>query len=374
MPEGDGLTDHSKKLLLEPYLDWTAGEGLPVHEGFGVDMLAAETGRWDRMDAKGAFIHVKGRGDFVSTYALDIPPGKTTAPQKHMFENVVYVLEGHGSTTVELGDGRKHTFEWGPKSMFALPLNVRYRHYNGSGRERALLACTHDLPLVMNLFHNHDFVFDNPFDFADRAGAAKHFEGEGDFIAVAPGRDMWETNYVPDLTTFQLKAWEARGSGSSTLSFILAEGTMHAHTSEIPAAKYKKAHRHGNGIHIYAVTGTGYSLFWYEGEQEFVNIPWRHGVMYAPPDWMFHQHFNTAPEPARYLAIGIGSRRYPFLGSRRKGIEGGMDTSVKEGGRQIEFADQDPRVHAMWLQEVKATGVASAMGKDIDETIFAGHL
>ena len=44
-----------------------------------------------------------------------------------MFEEVVYVLSGYGSTTIETSDGRKHSFEWGPKSLFALPLNTRYR-------------------------------------------------------------------------------------------------------------------------------------------------------------------------------------------------------------------------------------------------------
>ena len=47
-------TDHEKKFLLDPYLDWLAAEGPPVHEGFGLDLLALETGPWPRFDAKGA--------------------------------------------------------------------------------------------------------------------------------------------------------------------------------------------------------------------------------------------------------------------------------------------------------------------------------
>ena len=44
------------------------------------------------------------------------------------------MLAGHGSTTIEIADGRKHSFEWGPKSLFALPLNARYQHFNSSGQ------------------------------------------------------------------------------------------------------------------------------------------------------------------------------------------------------------------------------------------------
>ena len=360
-------TDYDRRFLLDPYLDWTKREGVPVYEDFGIDMLAVETARWDRFDAKGAFIHARGRGDFCAAFVVDLPPGGRTSPQKHLFEEVVYVLEGHGSTTIEGQDGRKHSFEWGPKSLFALPLNARYQHFNASGRERALLASTNDMPAVMNLFHNESFIFDNEFAFAERMGPDAHMNGEGEFQSIRPGSHLWETNFVPDLVGFGLKAWEARGAGSSNIAYVLADGTMHAHMSEIPAGRSKKGHRHGDGMHVYAVTGTGYSLFWNEGEQEYHSVPWRHGVMYAPPHLMFHQHFNTAPEPARYIAVGIGSRRYPFIRMRREAVLG-SEVNVKEGGMQIDYADQDPRIHEIWLEEMAKTGVKSDMGKYIDES------
>ena len=367
-------SDPSKKFLLDPYLDWTKAEGLPVYEDFGLDAYECTTGPWARFDAKGAFLHVAGRGDFVSCFALELPPGRKTAPMKHLFEAVCYVIDGYGSTTIWTPEGRKHSFEWGPKSMFAVPLNCRYQHFNGSGKDRALMTCTHDLPLVMNLFHNHKFVFDNPFVFKDRVGDPKYFEGDGDFIEVRPGRHMWETNFVPDLTALELHSWDARGKGSANICFVLADGTMHAHISQIPTARYKKGHRHMNGVHIFAVNGSGYTLVWYEGDKDFRKIPWRHGIIYAPAFWMFHQHFNTAPEPARYMAITVGSRRYPFTEMRRKGAESAVDTSIKKGGRQIEYEDQDPRVHPIWLAEIAKTGVTSQMGDIFDESAVAGRL
>ncbi|MDB5597191.1 MAG: hypothetical protein JWM36_4152 [Hyphomicrobiales bacterium] len=359
-------TDYDRRFLLDPYLEWTKGEGIPTYEDFGIDILAVETARWDRFDARGAFIHAKGRGDFCATFALELVPGGRTSPQKHLFEEVVYVLEGHGSTTIEAADGRKHSFEWGPKSLFALPLNTRYQHFNASGRDRALLASTHDMPVVMNLFHNADFIFANDYVFAERMGPDKHSSGDGDFTSIRPGSHLWETNFVPDLTNFELKAWEARGAGSSNIAFVLADGTMHTHMSEIPAGRYKKGHRHGDGMHVFAVTGTGYSLFWHEGEQEFRNVPWRHGVMYAPPHLMFHQHFNTAAQPARYIAVGIGSRRYPFIRMRREAVLG-SEVNVKEGGMQIDYVEQDARIHVIWLEEMRKAGMQSDMGKYIDE-------
>lgn len=359
-------TDPDLKLLLDPYGDWAAGEGVPVVEDFGVDLLAVEAAPWNRFGCDGAIVHLKGRGDFVSVFVLELAPGSHGAPQQHLFEEVIYVLSGRGNTVVETEDGRRHSFEWGPKSLFALPLNCRYQHFNGSGREAARLASTTNAPIMINLFHNDRFVFDNPFRFAEREGQERYFAGEGDFIPVRPGRHMWETNFIPDLAAFELQTWEQRGAGSSNMKFILADGTMHAHSSEMPVGTYKKAHRHGADFHVYAVTGHGYSLLWYEGDEDFVRIDWKHGWVFAPPDMMYHQHYNTAPHPSRYLAVALGSLRYPFT-SEKRDLFAGVDVNVRDGGRQIEYADQDPRIHRMYLEELDRNGVESRMGDYIDE-------
>src|SRR5690349_19393776 len=149
-------------MLRDPYGSWIKDEGVPVVEDFGIDLLQLPVKPWARFGVDGGVAHLKGRGDFVAVFVLDLAPGAKSEPQRHLYEEVVYVLSGHGSTTIETADGRKHSFEWGPKSLFALPLNARYRHFNASGRERARLASTNNLPIVMNLFHNEAFIFDNP--------------------------------------------------------------------------------------------------------------------------------------------------------------------------------------------------------------------
>src|ERR687885_433405 len=322
------------RYLIDTYLDFIHAEGIPIAEGFGLDLLALETRPWPRMGpVNGSYALTSGRGDFIDMYVLDIPPARATDPQKHLYEEVVYVLDGRGSTTIEAADGSRHSFEWGPKSLFAMMLNA---------------------------FHNTDFVFNNPFVFPERLGEENYFKGDGTFLPTRPGRHMWETNFVPDLSTFKLWEWKERGAGGSNIMFVLADGTMHAHMSEMPVGTYKKAHRHGPDFHVFAVTGHGYSIYWYEGDADFQRFDWRHGAVFAPADRMFHQHFNTSPEPARYLAVAFGGLRYPFAEDKKKTFMG-MDVSVKEGGRQIEYEDQDPRVHEMYTRELARHGIQPRM-------------
>jgi uncharacterized RmlC-like cupin family protein len=359
------LGEKSPVWLRDPYLEWTAREGVLVHEDFGVDLHKVETRLWPRLDVPAAFVHLKGRGDFMSLFVIDLPPGAKCAPQRHLFEEVVYVLSGHGSTIVEI-EGERHSFEWGPGSLFALPLNAGYQHFNGSGAEKARLVSANNMTLMMNLLHDEKFIFANDTVFRGRTGKPGYFTGEGERIETAPGRFMWETNFVADVTAFKLEAWEQRGARSKNIRFAFADGVMHAHTSEMAVGTYKKGHRHGPDFHVLITVGEGYSLFWHQGDKDFVRVDWKPGVVFAPTDGIFHQHFNTSREPARYMAIALGSLRYPLTADKVK-IFTGVDVDVKQGGAQIEYTDQDPRIHTLYLSELAKTGVKSEMGDQFDE-------
>ena len=361
------------RFLYDPYMEWAKGEGVPVVEDFGIDLIKVETKSWARFGTHGAIAHLKGRGDFISIFILEIKPGGKSEPQQHLFEEVVYVLEGHGSTTIETYDGRTHSFEWGPQSLFALPLNAKYQHFNASGREPARLSSTTSLCIMLNVFHNEEFIFNNPHRFPEREGAENAFSGEGNFIPKKPGRHMWETNFIPDLGTFKLRKWSKRGAGSSNMMFVLADGSMHSHMSEMPVGTYKKAHRHGADFHVFCVTGTGYSLLWYDEKDDYVRVDWQHGMVFAPPDGMYHQHFNTSTDPARYLAIAFGGIRYPTTEAKRR-LFAGVDVSVRDGGAQVEYEHQSPRIHKIYLDELAKKGGASKMGEVIDEAPFLKKL
>ena len=58
------------------------------------------TGR--ALGARAAALHLDGRGDFCNMFVLEIPAGVATSPQRHVYEEVIYVLEGHGNTEITL--------------------------------------------------------------------------------------------------------------------------------------------------------------------------------------------------------------------------------------------------------------------------------
>jgi quercetin dioxygenase-like cupin family protein len=368
-PRGNRVsTSSGPRYGVDAYMEWLGREGIPIVEGLAIDLISLETADWARYGAKGAAAHLDGRGDFCNMFKLELPPTASTNPQRHMYEEVVYVLDGRGSTQLEFADGVRRSFEWGSKSLFAIPLNVTYRHFNASGTQSALLAVTTNLPLVLNLYHNERFVFENDFVFVERLGPAEYYTGGGDLHVVRPGNNMWETNFVSDLSTIELMTWRERGAGGASIMFVLADGSMHAHVSEMPPGTYKKAHRHPAGYHVMCVAGSGYSLLWSEGDEDFLRVDWQHGTVFPPADGQFHQHFTTSRESARYLATGLGGIRYPITRRTMEhmvGKGGGRPmlaaVSLKEGGNQIEYEDQDPRIHALWLAELERRELSSAM-------------
>jgi hypothetical protein len=67
--------------------------------------------------------------------------------------------------------------------------------------------------------------------------------------------------------------------------------------------------------------------------------------------------------------VAFGGLRYPFTTEKRH-VFMGMDVNVKQGGCQIEYEDQDHRIHQIFLDELTKYGVQSKMAPFIDETQY----
>ena len=90
------------------------------------------------------------------------------------------------------------------------------------------------------------------------------------------------------------------------------------------------------------LSGEGYSLMWPEGDEP-TRYDWEVGTLIVPPNAFFHQHFNTGPTPARYLAFKHSSPR------NAQGVPMSW-ISRRLGGNQIDYADETPTLRKMYSE------------------------
>lgn len=352
MSVGKSEKDEFRKV--NPYEEWVKSEGIPVITGYHIeDLKTVPLKPWRRKGGLGAFINLRGAEQTADAYLCEVPPGGSLKPQRHLFEELIFVLAGRGATTIwNEGSSSKQTFEWHEGSVFSPPLNVWHQHFNGQGDKPARYVGVTSAPLVIKLFHNTDFIFNLNYVFKDR------YKGEEDYFRrghLYPGR-IWESNFISDVRSFGLLERKERGSGNIGMLLDLSDNTMGAHISEFPVGTYKKAHRHAAGAHIIIQSGKGYSLMWPESKPKN-RINWHKDSMFVPPERWFHQHFNTGREPARYLALkASGSQKYAGLGREWRVAE-----SVKAGGDQIEYEDEEPEVRRMYEEELAKEGLEVQM-------------
>lgn len=335
--------------VVNTYEEWLQQEGMPVIRDYSVhDLMQVPLKPWKRKGGKGAVINLVGAEQAIDAYLCEIPPGGSLHPQRHLYEEVIFVLEGRGATTIWVSGGRKQTFEWQRGSLFSPPLNVWHQHFNGQGDKPVRYLGVTLAPVTMNLFHDIGFVFNTDYVFKGRYSEREDFFSSK---GKAYAERVWQSNFIPDVYAFTLREYKERGAGGTNIRFEISGNISNPHISEFPVGTYKKAHRHGPGAHIVILNGTGYSLIWPEGGQR-IKVDWKLNSLFAPPDRWFHQHFNTGKEPARYLAIKAGGSP-KFKGIRR---EYKTHESLKTGGDQIEYEDEDPEIRKSYKQELAKTG------------------
>jgi oxalate decarboxylase/phosphoglucose isomerase-like protein (cupin superfamily) len=354
------------------YFRWMEHQGIPVVGGYGLeDVRNVEMAHWPRTGGRAAFINLYGMEGVTGMYVAEIPAGGALEPEKHFYEEVICILGGHGATEVWQEGGRKQTFEWGPWSLFASPLNAWHRLING-GREPVKFLAVTNAPVVMDVVHDEKFIFNCPYVFSER------YSGSEDFFKVGQKRyehgmqHIWETNFIADVQSANLDARDVKGSGVRITQFELSGNSLIGHLAQWPAGRYHKAHYHGAGAILFGLQSSGYVLLWnkelgtrpYESGRgdEVVEIKWKEASVYCPPGGWFHQHFNTGAQSARHLAIRYGSRLYPIgfkIADKRS--EDGVYIDVKQGGTLIQYEDEDPAIRRHYEEELRKTGVPCEM-------------
>ena len=335
-----------------PYTRWVADEGLDIVPSIYVENLHTVALKpWARRGGSGVYLNHDASRTSNDCYVCEIPPGKELAPQRQLFEEMIYVLDGRGSTTVNNGAGAKVSFEWKAGSIFAIPLNTTHQHFNGSGTEPARFVAVTNGPPLINAFGDPHFVFNTDHDFENRfAGESNYFANGGEQKGL-----LLDTNFVADAVNLPLISAKERGAGGGHIRFSMAKGSMNSHISQFPTATYKKAHAHGPGAHVIIMSGSGYSLMGPD-EASLNRYEWKEGTMIVPPNMWFHQHFNTGTTPARYLAFkaeGVSIRN-------AQGVPKAW-ISRRVGGDQIDYADEQPFIRQTFAEALSRVGLVARM-------------
>jgi gentisate 1,2-dioxygenase len=286
-----------------PYDHWLAEAKarIPFWSGLVIDdVRTIPLKPWADMGVSGLYVRMADY-QIIDGLILEIPPHGQTRPQRHMFEEGIYVFGGPGHTIIQQEGRRPERLEWKHRSLFAVPLNVRYQHFNDSDKPVRLVAVT-SFPFVINATNSTKFVFENPFEFRDRYNAEEDFARKTEHV----GPNQTVTNVVPDALEFKLDAYDQRGKDTTNMHWRMGGGDtmVDFHVSEMPGGVYKRAHRHSSDAFILLLSGNGYSLTWPEGAPEKrVKVNWHEGTLFVPPIYWYHQHLNPGKESARYLAI-----------------------------------------------------------------------
>ncbi|MCH7655466.1 MAG: cupin domain-containing protein [Chloroflexi bacterium] len=341
------------------YARWQQREGVRVIVDFAFEDLGAiELGPWERKGGSGVIINIPNDHLTNDAHVVEIRPGGKSEPEHHVYEEFCYIISGRGATNIWIDDDHKQTFEWHAGSLFAIPLNAWYQHFNGSGEEPARYISVTTAPPMMRLFNDLDFVFDTDSYFKGRFDAQNdYFSGSGKLYK----KRVWQSNFIPNAPDMPLYGWRDRGAGGINVMLEMAENSSKAHISEFPVGTYKKAHRHGPGAHLLILSGdAGYSTLWTKDDRsDLRKADWKvGGMVIVPGDEMFHQHFNTGNTRARYLAMYTGGMGLYKPRSNRGWL---ADKSVKEGGWQIEYEDEERKNHEAFEAELAVHGAPCRM-------------
>ena len=358
----DTLDAYQRPSGITAYDRWMEEEAVPVHRGFGIeDVATIELGPWHRLGCRGAYLDLVGSESTNGAYVLEIPPGGETAPERHLFEEVLFCISGKATVSYWRDAVHLAAFECQQGANFASPLNAWHQLQNPSTTESARFLAITSAPATFRLLGTSEPIYHNDYAFQDR------FDGSPDFfkrpanVVPARGRETVMTNLVPDIRTFELMEIPqeaSRGEGWRQRKLLLANNRRSMVVAEFPGERYSLAHHHEPGFTIYIPRGEGFTLMWpkdagirpYESgnADKVVRFDFHEGSVYVPPRGWYHNHFNFADGPYMYVAVGPTGDSPP----RIDGIPYDV-VSITKGGTQIDRELEDPMFRRIFDQALE---------------------
>jgi quercetin dioxygenase-like cupin family protein len=363
-----------------PYDKFMESDGIPVFRDIGVSKVQnLPLLPWKRMGGRGTYIQLFGTEGKWGCYVVEVPGSGALNAEKHLYEEIYYVVEGRGTTEVWLeGESKRHIFEWQQGSLFSIPVNAMHRVVNATSSPALLLGGT-TAPNLMNLINNVGAIFESSYQFRDRFSGADNFYKPNDDIEPDPvrGLAMRRSNFLPDIVNCDLPLDNRRSPGYRRIEPFMTGNSFYLWVGQHESGRYSKAHAHTSAAILICVKGKGYTYTWPE---RLGTTPWKDGhadkvrrldyepvglVTAAPGGarW-FHQHFSASKEPFR-LTAWFG----PHSPGREPGPPGEPHTDytamdIPDGGSAIPYWMEDPFIRAEYQETLARAGVENRMDPD----------
>src|SRR5438477_10133781 len=203
------------KDTVSAYDRWVADQGVPIHEGHHIpDLRAVELGPWPERECSAAFLKLAGQEAVSEARVSEIAPGQTLPRIRFGFDELVYVVDGRGLTTVWRDDGSSTSFEWQKHSLFLIPRHHTHQIGNTQGQRPARLLHYNYLPFIMDAVPDIAFFLNNPHSVPDAdAGPVAELYSEAKAIErtrpTGGTSFLWRGNFFPDML-----AWDKFSSGA----------------------------------------------------------------------------------------------------------------------------------------------------------------
>lgn len=341
------------------YERWMEHEGIPVIECLEVrDPRAVALSPWKRLGCEGAYLHFRGLEGLTGVYIGKLAPGRSSEPEKHLYEKIIYIIDGEGVAEVQQQGRVPQAFRWQAGSLFSPPMNATHRLINHGNQPAVFLAVT-TAPMALDHYHNARFVFNSDFCFSDR------YDGERDYFTPREERYLssrdrhWicETNFIFDARAAS-GATEETKTGVSLTQIEIANNSLAGYLAGWPVGmRYDGSEVGGAGV-LVNLRSEGYSLMWpadagprpYESGQggRVMRVDWQPGSVFSAPAGYFHRHFNTGRESALQLAIGCASDKFPL---------GSVHAAAVSNSARAECVDEDRVMRRIYEMELDRKGI-----------------
>ena len=238
----------------------------------------------------------EGRLHQVEVILVEIPAGAQLPPQRHLAEEMTYIVSGQGYTMMwNQSGGHKERYEWKEGDLLSPTLNVWRQHFNASTSQPVRYLSVSTAPLTRKMFNSPEFVssvdysFNRRWDDSVAHAVANYIEGGAGAASVR----MKVGHLLPNLRDRVLKD---RGAGMLGITIRPEEGDM-ANNSllEMEVREFTQPestspqHRHVWETVYFILKGDGYATLQKEGGPDR-HINWTEGDLFLVEANEYHNH------------------------------------------------------------------------------------